>query len=274
MSVITCIGVILAFSFVFLSLLLFFIGTGTYPFRREHQAFRRLPVWEKSLISIFIGVWIAYASVKEGGTNGVNQVGGETNVVIRVEGGTNDWENVEGRNILGQTEGEGTSGTGLIAGPLVLGSLGRPNLASGVHSTVSDEDIAAGWRVVSVSSNVLAVATFTMPTNATVWESAQACGRGWGAWHIPLGGWRFTYGDVEWTNGFAWVEGYFRSKFRNRANEIRLLSERLALCPAAHWSRYNLAASRAWAATNDVDGLVVTFENAAIGDDPTKIASV
>ena len=102
----------------------------------------------------------------------------------------------------------------------------------------------------------------------------RTCGRGWGAWHIPIGGWNFTYGDDGWTNGFVWVEGYFRSKFRSRANEIRLLSERLALCPAAHWSRYNLAASRAWSATNDVDGLVVTFENAAIGDDPTKIASV
>ena len=145
-----------------------------------------------------------------------------------------------------------------------------------LHSTspVTDDDIAAGWRVASVSSNILATATFTMPTNATVWESAQACGRGWGAWHIPLGGWNFTYGDDGWTNGFVWVEGYFRSKFRSRANEIRLLSERLALCPAAHWSRYNLAASRAWCATNDVDGLMVTFENAAIGDDPTKIASV
>ena len=72
----------------------------------------------------------------------------------------------------------------------------------------------------------------------------------------------------------TWVEGYFRSTFRSRANEIRLLSERLALCPAAHWSRYDLAASRSWCTTNDVDGLVVTFENAAIGDDPTKIASV
>ena len=69
-------------------------------------------------------------------------------------------------------------------------------------------------------------------------------------------------------------EGYFRSRFNSRANEIRLLSDRLALCPAANWSRYNLTASRAWSVTNDVGGLVVTFENAAIADDPTKIASV
>ena len=145
-----------------------------------------------------------------------------------------------------------------------------------LHSTspITDEDIAQGWRVVWVSSNALEAATFTMPPHATVWEDARDFGAGWGSWKIPFGGWRFTYGDVGWTNGFAWVEGYFRSRFNSRANEIRLLSDRLALCPAANWSRYNLAASRAWSVTNDVGGLVVTFENTAIADDPTKIASV
>lgn len=151
--------------------------------------------------------------------------------------------------------------------------LGRRSLEQ-ARTAIADDDVAAGWRVVSVRSNALAAATFAMPLHATVWASAQASGRGWGAWHIPLEDWRFTYGDVGWTNGFVWVEGYFRSKFDSRANEIRLLGERLALCPAVNWSRYNLAASRAWCATNDVDGLVVTFENAAVGDDPTKIASV
>lgn len=185
------------------------------------------------------------------GTNGVSQVEGGTNMVTQA------------------------GGAGLPSGPLMLGISGLSNPAQqGSEPTVTDDDITAGWRLVSVSSNVLGAAIFSMPANATVWESAQASGRGLGAWHIPLDGWRFTYGDVGWTNGFAWVEGFFRSRFDSRANEIRLLSERLALCPAANWSRYNLAASRAWCATNDVDGLVVTFENAAVGDDPAKIANV
>ena len=202
-------------------------------------------------------------------TNDTQQVGGDlssTNDVGQVEGGT---------NTVGQTGGEGMNG---IPGGTRFYASGfggvRPRGSAALSKNfVTDEDISNQWRLVSVSSNVLATATFTMPPHAAVWESAQACGRGWGAWHIPIGGWNFTYGDEGWTNGFAWVEGCFRSKFRSRANEIRLLSERLALCPAAHWSRYNLAASRAWCATNDVDGLIVTFENAAIGDDPTKIAS-
>ena len=181
-------------------------------------------------------------------TNDVSQVEGGTNTVAQTEVSTNDWTNVEGTNTVGQTDGEGTNG--IPGGTRFCASgLGvvRPR-GSAALPVVTDDDIAAGWLVVSVSSNMLATATFTMPPHATVWESAQACGRGWGAWHIPIGGWNFTYGDDGWTNGFAWVEGYFCSKFRSRANEIRLLSERLALCPAAHWSRYNLVASRAWSA--------------------------
>ena len=208
------------------------------------------------------------------GTNVVNQTECGTNTVGQTGGVTNDWTNIDGTNTVGQTDGEWTNGTGSVSGPLMMGRFGQPNLMQGQPSAITDEDIEFGWRVASVSSNVLAAATFTMPTNATVWESAQASGRGWGAWRIPLDGWHFTYGDVGWTNGFAWVEGYFRSRFNSRANEIRLLSERLTLCPAANWSRYNLNASRPWCATNGVDGLIVTFEGAAVGDDPTKIANV
>ena len=35
-------------------------------------------------------------------------------------------------------------------------------------------DVTQEWMLVSVSSNVLPAATFTMPTNAIVWESAHA----------------------------------------------------------------------------------------------------
>ena len=168
MSAITGIGVILAFSFVFLSLLLL-IGTGAYSLRRKYQRFHRLPVWEKSLISIFVGAWIAFASVKNGGTNGVNQIDGETNTVTQVEGGINGWENVEGTNTVGQIGGEGTNGIpgGTRFCASGLGGV-RPR-GSAALPVVTDEDIAQGWRLVSVSSNVLMATTFTMPEGATVW---------------------------------------------------------------------------------------------------------
>ncbi|MCQ2394008.1 MAG: hypothetical protein MJ249_06940 [Kiritimatiellae bacterium] len=35
-------------------------------------------------------------------------------------------------------------------------------------------DVTQEWMLVSVSSNALPAATFTMPTNAIVWESAHA----------------------------------------------------------------------------------------------------
>ena len=41
-------------------------------------------------------------------------------------------------------------------------------------NSITDDDITQGWRVISVSSNALPAATFTMPTNAIVWESAHA----------------------------------------------------------------------------------------------------
>ena len=189
----------------------------------------------------------------------VHVAGAKTNDTQQVGGDTNQIENEKWR--MGNSGGRTT----ILHSPFSI-----------LHSAspITDDDIAQGWRVVSVSSNALAAATFTMPEGATVWEDARDFGAGWGSWKIPFGGWRFTYGNVGWTNGFAWIEGYVRSRFNSRANEIRLLSDRLALCPAANWARYNLAASRAWCVTNDVGGLVVTFENAAIADDPMKIASV
>ena len=172
---------------------------------------------------IFGGMVVTSVHVAGAKTNDTQQVGGDTN---QIENEKWRMENSGGR-------------TTILHSPFSI-----------LHSAspITDDDIAQGWRVVSVSSNALAASTFTMPPHATVWEDARDFGAGWGSWKIPFGGWRFTYGDVGWTNGFAWVEGYFRSRFNSRANEIRLLSDRLALCPAAHWSRYNLAASRAWSA--------------------------
>ena len=196
---------------------------------------------------IFGGMTVTSVHVAGAKTNDTQQVGGDlsnTNDIGQVEGTTNVLRGVVQGRARSPSAPQGTANDESNDQALRRSRSLRPT----EMAPVTDDDIAVGWRVVSVSSNVLAASTFTMPEGATVWESAQACGRGWGAWHIPIGGWNFTYGDDGWTNGFVWVEGYFRSKFRSRANEIRLLSERLALCPAAHWSRYNLVASRAWSA--------------------------
>ena len=72
-----------------------------------------------------------------------------TNDVSQVEGGTNQMENGEWR----------------------MENAGRA--AAILHSPFSILHLD-GWRLVSVSSNVLPAATFTMPTNAIVWESAHA----------------------------------------------------------------------------------------------------
>lgn len=137
---------------------------------------------------------------------------------------------------------------------------------------IGSDDIAWGWRVVSVCSNALEASIFAMPTNAVVWDGALRHGAGHGSWRLPAG-WRFPFNGPVWTNGFLWVEGVFRSRFDNRSDEIRILDERLTLCPAANWARYSLDASRAWCLVNDNGSLVATFENAALGDDPARIVS-
>ena len=89
MNAVSIIGVFSAFSLFFLWLLMLCAEKSVHPFRRVRQGCRRLPVWEKTLLSIFVGMWIAFASVKECGTNGANQVECDTNTVMQLEGGPN-----------------------------------------------------------------------------------------------------------------------------------------------------------------------------------------
>ncbi len=244
------------------------IGAGAYWIAKKLARSARQIAAVSLVGAVLIGGMVVVGTDDAGtkpGTNDVTQVEGDTNTTTQVEGGTNN---------VGQTDGDltGTNDTGSVGGPLMLGLFGYPNLGQ-MFESITDEDIAQGWRLVSASSNALPASTFVKPDGAAVWENARDFGAGWGSWKIPLDGWRFSFGDEGMTNAFVWVEGYFRSRFNSRTNEITLLNERMALCPAANWSRYNLPASRAWSMTNGVGGIVTTFENAAVGDDPSKVAS-
>lgn len=93
-----------------------------------------------------------------------------TNDVSQVEGGTN----VLGGVIQGRARSP--SAPQRVAneesnGPALRRV--RRTHPTGMNS-ITDDDITQGWRVISVSSNALPAATFTMPTNAIVWESAHA----------------------------------------------------------------------------------------------------
>ena len=95
MNAVSLIGVVSAFGLVFLWLLALCAEKGIHPPSRVRDGFGRLPVWEKMLLSLFVGAWLVFASEKNDGTNGVNQVEGDTNMVMQVEGGTNQMENGE-----------------------------------------------------------------------------------------------------------------------------------------------------------------------------------
>ncbi|MCQ2392986.1 MAG: hypothetical protein MJ249_01755 [Kiritimatiellae bacterium] len=233
------------------------IGAGAYWIAKKLARSTRQIAAVSLVGAVLIGGMVVVGTDGAGtkpGTNDVSQVEGGTNVLNGV---------VQGRARIPAAPQCGVN----------MENNGQALRRSRSLRPTGMADVTQGWRLVSVSSNALPAATFTMPTNAIVWESAQRCGRGWGSWKIPVGGWHFPFGEEGWTNAFVWAEGYFRSRFNSRANEISILSERMALCPAANWSRYNLPSSRAWCQTNGVGGLVTTFENAAVGDDPAKIVS-
>ncbi len=223
---------------------------------------------------IFGGMTVTSVYIAGAKTNDTQQAGGDlssTNDVGQVEGGTNGVEQVGGDD------------AGTNAPPNLLGRpwfglhLGSP---SPTASFVSDEDISNRWRVVSVSSNFVDASIFafeqsniqTFPHSNIVWENAQRRGVVFGAWNIPFEGWNFPFDDHGWSNAFMRCEGVLRDSFRDTSDQIRFLAP-FALCPAANWARYNLAASRAWCATNELGGLIVAVENGAIGNDSSKIAS-
>ena len=103
-----------------------------------------------------------------------------TNDVTQVEGGTNTMTQTEvSTNVLGgavQGRARSLSAPQRVANGeyngLALRRVRRTRPT--MLSPITDNDIAQGWRVVSMSSNALETATFTMPPHATVWESAQA----------------------------------------------------------------------------------------------------
>ena len=80
MNAVSIIGVVSAFCLVFLWLLMLCAEKGVHPFLRVRQGCRHLPAWEKALLSIFVGVWIVFASVKDG----TNQM---ENVELKMENG-------------------------------------------------------------------------------------------------------------------------------------------------------------------------------------------
>ena len=202
---------------------------------------------------IFGGMTVTSIHVAGAKTNDTQQVGGDlsnTNDVGQVEGGTNQMENGEWRvdNARGIP--------GILHSPFSILHL------SAALPVVTDDDIARGWRVVSVLSNSVDSSIFTFPSAAIeqsnnqtieqspiVWEAAQRRGAVFGAWHIPLEGWNFPFDDHGWSNAFMRCEGVLRDSFRDASEQIRFLAP-FALCPAANWSRYNLPASRAWCMAN------------------------
>ena len=146
------------------------------------RAVRKRPVWERVLIAWLVAVLIAHGGSKPGG--GTNEV--------EIVGGTNDVENGEA-----------------VSRPLQLGAGIWLPIRSGQETasplSVTDEDIARGWRLWEVRTNCNI--SYAMPEGVVMasnwwmrgaYEDVVKVGLGGLGSLGGLGGWRFPFGSNEW----------------------------------------------------------------------------
>ncbi|MCQ2394310.1 MAG: hypothetical protein MJ249_08480 [Kiritimatiellae bacterium] len=254
MNAVTIVGVVSAFGLVFLWLLALCVEKGVYPFRRVRHGFSCLPAWEKALLSIFVGVWIAFASVKDG-TNGVSQVEGGTNVVTQVEG----------TNTVVQTDdGAGTNGIGTVGVPLMLGLLGHPNFTQGQLPSITDNDITLGWRMAATTgAGPLAVPTANAVTNLD-WRDYGGLSD---SLRIKPEGWRFPYGDKTTTGLTVFENGDFRTNVKTHFFP-QPFDANLSLLPRKNWGLLpDGGESVFWHEQTASNSLVLTWHNALYNRD-------
>ena len=132
--------------------------------------------------------------------------------------------------------------------------LSAPRFAAEPPRTVTDDEIARGWRCVGVTTN--ASSAYAMPADV------RPCG----TWHlrgayddlvrIDFGDWRFPHGTDEWDHLWAFTWGRVRPSVRDRAHEIRAVGAPMSAIPGL---------SRLWTASTPEDARLFTWEDFAMG---------
>ena len=259
MNAVSIIGVASAFGLVFLWLLALCAEKGVHPLGRVRQGFRRLPMWERTLILIFLSVWIAFAGTKDG-TNGVDQVEGETNAVTQVEGGTN----VLGGAVQGRARSP-SAPQGTANGESNGQALRRVRRTRPTGMTpITDDDIAHLWRI-STTFNVNA---FAAPTVNAV-TTAAWCDYGGlsDSLRIRSAEWRFPFGTKTATGLTVFESGEFRPNVKTHFFPSPF-DAKLSLLPRLNWGMLpNGGESVFWHEQTPSNSLILTWHNALYGRD-------
>ena len=212
------------------------------------RAVRKRPVWERVLIAWLVAALIAYGGSKPGG--GTNEVENGEAVSRPLQLGAGIWLPIR-------------SGQGITRGEAELAK----QVARGVTASplsVTDEDLARGWRLWEVRTNA--------DWSAAMPEGAALCTNWWlrGAYEdvvrIGIGdqgsgmsGWRFPFGSNEWDSVWAFTWGKLRFALRDRATEIAAVGAPMAAVPFC---------SRLWTAADTNGARLVTWENFTLGRIP------
>ena len=222
---------------------------------------RKCGVWGASLL-LAVALVCTVVAQKDGGANtNVSPEGASqgTNEVTQVDGGTNDWTNIEGTNTIGQTDAEGTNGTGSVSGPLMLGGrMGALSLGLPPQDFPSLEPFAV------------------RPANAVENHWWRGRGAHVDGLTIPAEGWNFRTPSGFLESLLVYSYGEIQPDVETTYFPRPFPEADLSLLPEGKWGG-NLpegAECLFWHAASPSNSLILTWQNAAYGRDascPTNL---
>ena len=194
--------------------------------RRElaacHERVRRMSAWQRAAAMAFLAVAVVYG-------------GGKTNGV----------------------DGAGSGTTNLVG----MGTAPRRSAAPAYPDTVTDGEIAQGWRWTSGWTD--AAVSYAMPDDARHGSKWHVRGAFQDVARVALDGWDFPYGSNALDHVWAFVDGRLRPALRRRGEDIVAVGCPMSAVPGR---------SRFWTRQTD-DSALFTWENHFLARDTNRSVS-
>ncbi|MBQ0032284.1 MAG: hypothetical protein KBT68_05740 [bacterium] len=241
--------------------------------KRLSDAYLRLTHFQRVLVALAVIVCTVYAQKPStndvNGVSGTNDVeiviGGDTNDVEIVEGGTNGVDVVEGGD-TNQVEIVGGGGDTNEVGGIVLnapqpmsngasffGGCGGPGVSAlppvGIALRAIRNEIAF-YELVNVTTN--ANYSYALPADGTIRGTWHLTGAYEDVQKVALDGFAFPLGSDLCTSLWAYTWGKVRPQLKNASNEIAAVGAPMSAIPDV---------SRFWAAATSNDTYLLTWEN-------------
>ena len=184
-----------------------------------HERVRGMSAWQRAAAMAFLAVAVVYG-------------GGKTNGV----------------------DGAGSAATNLVG----MGSAPRRSAAPAYPDTVTDGEIAQGWRW--TSGWTPAAVSHAMPDDARYGSKWHVRGAFQDVARVALDGWDFPYGSNALDHVWAFVDGRLRPALRRRGEDIVAVGCPMSAVPGR---------SRFWTRQTD-DSALFTWENHFLARDTNR----